>query len=280
MTRTTIARPVTASGPALHAGSEAGITLMPGLSGSGIIFHNEKGELPARWDLVGETRLGTVLTKDGNSIAVVEHLMAAIAGAGLDDLLILFDGPEPPILSGDAQSYLDLIDQAGTVEQEGERFAIEVLKPVEVRQGEARAALLPSDDYSLSFTIEFPSKAIGTQTYDFDFTPDSFRKEIASARTFGFLHEFDALTRAGLARGASIENTLVIDGDHVKNESLRRYPDEFVRHKILDAVGDLALAGSPLKARFEGHKSGHGLNNQLLRALFADPLNSRKVRLA
>lgn len=279
MTRKSIGKPVTARGPALHAGSEAAITLEPAGAGTGIIFRNSKGDIPARWDLVGETRLGTVLTKDGNSIAVVEHLMAAIAGADIDDLIIRFDGAELPILSGDAQSYIDLIDKAGVVPQEGERYAIEVLKPVEVRQGDARAALLPATDFSLHFTIEFDSKAIGRQSYDLAFTPENFRKEIASARTFGFLHEFDALTKAGLARGASLENTLVIEGDRVKNETLRRFPDEFVRHKILDAVGDLALAGAPLLARFEGHKSGHGLNNALLRALFAEPSNSRKVRL-
>jgi UDP-3-O-[3-hydroxymyristoyl] N-acetylglucosamine deacetylase len=238
-------------------------------------------EIPSRYDCVSETRLGTVVKNDtGASVGVIEHLMAAIAGAEIDDLRVTLDGPEPPILDGDALSYLELIGKAGVKEQEGERQAIQVLKPVEVSAGDATAALLPADTRSFNFEIAFASSAIGAQRMIWEFSPESFRREIAPARTFGFVSELDALHKAGLARGASLDNTLAIDGDRVINAALMRFPDEFVRHKILDALGDLALAGQPILGRFEGKRSGHALNNALLRALFADPSNYRLVGMS
>ena len=153
-------------------------------------------------------------------------------------------------------------------------------EPVEVGQGDARASLSPAGRRAFEFEIVFPSEAIGRQTFSWDFSAEGFAREIAPARTFGFVHELEALHKAGLGRGASLENTLAIDGDRVLNAELMRFPDEFVRHKILDAIGDLALAGGPVIGRFEGHRSGHALNNQLLRALFADPANYARVALA
>jgi UDP-3-O-[3-hydroxymyristoyl] N-acetylglucosamine deacetylase len=205
--------------------------------------------------------------------------MSAIAGAEIDDLTVTVDGPEPPILDGDALSYLVLIEKAGTREQPARRQAIRVQKRVEVRQGEAMAALEPSNVLHFDFVIEFPTKAIGRQTFALDFSRQSYAQEIAPARTFGFMKELETLNKMNLARGASLDNTLAIDGDAVVNAALMRFPDEFVRHKILDAIGDMALAGAPLLARFEGIKSGHTTNNALLRALFADVSNYEYVDL-
>jgi UDP-3-O-[3-hydroxymyristoyl] N-acetylglucosamine deacetylase len=280
--RKTLAREVSATGIALHAGVKVRMTLSPTGPGAGIVFRRAdlaRREIPALYDRVGETRLGTVLGGGDLSIAVVEHLMAAIAGAEIDDLLVTLDGPEPPILDGDALAYLALIDQAGISEQAGPRTAIKVLRRVEVLQQEARVALIPHERLEYAMEIAFAAAAIGSQTFSFVFSPQGFRAEIAPARTFGFLSELEALNRMNLAKGASLENTLAIDGDRVVNAGLLRFADEFVRHKILDAIGDMALAGAPLIARFEGVRSGHAANNALLRALFADRANYALVTL-
>jgi UDP-3-O-[3-hydroxymyristoyl] N-acetylglucosamine deacetylase len=277
--RRTIAREVTATGTALHAGSRVMMTLVPAPAGSGIVFRRTgvEGRIAARYDRVTETRLGTVIAEGDAKVAVVEHLMSAIAGAEIDDLEILLDGPEPPILDGDALSFLDCFDRAGIVERPGAREAIRVLRRVEVGSGEAAAALAPSERREFEFEIEFPSAAIGRQHRIWQFSPEAYRRDIAPARTFGFVHELEALHKAGLGRGASLENTLAIDGDKMLNAGRMRFADEFVRHKILDAIGDLALAGAPIIGRFEGRRSGHALNNQLLRALFADPANFQRI---
>jgi UDP-3-O-[3-hydroxymyristoyl] N-acetylglucosamine deacetylase len=271
--RRTIARPVTATGTALHAGVQVAMTLSPGTCGSGIVFRRSdlNVDIPARYDLVRETRLGTVIGQGDARIGVVEHLMAAAAGAEIDDLLVTLDGPEPPILDGDALSYFTLLESAGWAEQNQPRTAIKVLRPLTVESGDTKASLLPADRLSYSYALSFP--VIGEQSYVFAFSPAGFRAEIAPARTFGFLSELDALNKMGLAKGASLANTLALDTTGVVNRECQRFPDEFVRHKILDAIGDMALAGAPLIARFEGVKSGHATNNALLRALFADPAN-------
>jgi UDP-3-O-[3-hydroxymyristoyl] N-acetylglucosamine deacetylase len=212
-------------------------------------------------------------------VGVIEHLMAAIAGAELDDLVVTLDGPEPPILDGDALSYLDLLESAGRRAQDMPRHAIKVLRPVSASQGEARASLSPAERLSYGCDIAFVNSVIGRQRYDFTFTPASFRAEIAPARTFGFLSELEGLHKMNLARGASLENTLALSEEGVINRDKLRFADEFVRHKILDAIGDMALAGAPLIARFEGERSGHATNNALLRALFADPANFQRVEL-
>jgi UDP-3-O-[3-hydroxymyristoyl] N-acetylglucosamine deacetylase len=220
-----------------------------------------------------------VIAQDGASIGVIEHLMAAVAGLEIDDLLVTLNGPEPPILDGDALSYLKLLEHADISEQPGKRMGFEVRKRVEVSRGDAKAVLEPAGMRLFDFDISFPSAAIGQQSFTLDFSRSNFRKDIAPARTFGFMHELDALNKAGLGRGASLENTLAIDGDTVVNKNLMRFHDEFVRHKILDAIGDLALAGGPVIGRFVGHRSGHAQNNALLRALFADPDNYEMVEL-
>lgn len=278
--RRTIAKEIACEGIALHAGTQVRMMLVPAAPGAGITFRRMDmggAEVPALFDRVGETTLGTTLENGRASVAVVEHLMAAVAGAGIDDLVVEVDGPEPPVLDGDALSFLDLLDAAGVKEHEVERQAIKVLRRVEVTHKDARAVLIPAPALQFAFEITFASAAIGHQTFAFDWSAAAFRREIAPARTFGDIAQLEALKKIDRGHGASLHNTLAIDGDKVLNADILRFPDEFVRHKILDAVGDLSLAGAPLIARFEGLRSGHALNNQLVRALFADPANYRLV---
>ncbi len=277
--RRTIAHALTVTGTALHAGVPVTMILSPGVSGSGVVFRRtDLGvDIPARYDQVSETRLGTVIGQGSAKVGVVEHLMAAVAGLEIDDLLVSLDGPEPPILDGDALSYLDLLEGAGLGEQPQARTVVKVLKEVSVESGDARASLLPDDALSYSYELSFP--VIGEQYYTFAFSRAGFRAEIAPARTFGFLSELEALNKMDLAKGASLLNTLALDDTGVINRDRQRFADEFVRHKILDAIGDMALAGAPLVARFEGRKSGHTTNNALLRKLFADPSNYERVEL-
>ena len=283
-TRRTLAREIRCEGTALHAGGNVHMTLSPAPSGSGVVFRRSDkagASVPARYDSVTETNLGTVISAGDVKIGVIEHLMAAVFGAGIDDMLVTLDGPEPPILDGDALSYFKLLEQAGTSEQAGARKAIKVTRPVSVTMKDASITLSPSDVPDYSYALDYSNtKAIGKQTYRMTLTRETFAREIAPARTFGFMHELEMLNKMGLGRGASLENTLAIDGDTVVNKDLMRFPDEFVRHKILDAIGDMALAGAPLIARFEGVKSGHATNNAVLRALFADPSNYMTIDLA
>jgi UDP-3-O-[3-hydroxymyristoyl] N-acetylglucosamine deacetylase len=282
MSRRTLASEVSISGVALHSGTLVNMTLAPAPPGHGVIFRRADqhgAEVMARYDKVSETRLGTVIADGETSVGVIEHLMAALSGSEIDDVLVTLDGAEPPILDGDALCYLKLVEQAGVRERPASRDGIKVVKPVEVAQGDARAALIPSPERRFEFEIVFSTPAIGRQRFSFITSRDGFGREIAPARTFGFMNELEALNKLNLARGASLRNTLAIDGDRVVNAELLRFPDEFVRHKILDAIGDMALAGAPLIARFEGYKSGHALNNALLRALFSDPTNYELVPL-
>lgn len=276
--RRTLAREIGAEGVALHAGVPARLVLRPAAAGTGIEFRRRDmpgtAPIPALWSRVTETRLGTVISgPDGASVAVIEHLMAALAGAEIDDCLVEIDGPEPPILDGDALSYLVLLERAGFREQDGAAPVLRLCRHVEVASGNARCSLSPADRAEYAFEIDFPASAIGRQSYTFVLSPPAFREEIAPARTFGFLEDAEKLRAMGLARGATLENTLVIDGGRVVNAALQRFPDEFARHKILDAIGDLKLAGMPLVGRFEGWRSSHALNNALLRAVFQTPEN-------
>ncbi|HEX9159727.1 MAG TPA: UDP-3-O-acyl-N-acetylglucosamine deacetylase, partial [Rhizomicrobium sp.] len=250
--------------------------LLPAGQGSGIVFRRDDlggAQIPARYDRVKETRLGTVIAANGASAAVIEHLMAAVFGAGIDDLVIALDGPEPPILDGDALSWFERIQSAGTREQAGEHRVIRIRRRVAVENGDASAALSPAQALEFDFAIHFDAAVIGAQRLTWVFSRQGFLQEIAPARTFGFVQELDALRAAGFAKGASLDNTLAIDGDALRNPRMQRFADEFVRHKILDAIGDLALAGVAVIGRFEGRRSGHALNNALLHAVFADPAN-------
>jgi len=278
--RRTIAKEIACEGIALHAGTQVRMLLSPAIAGSGVVFVRQDLDgvsIPARYDAVSETMLGTTLTSGRASISVVEHLMAAVAGAGIDDLVIAVDGAEPPVLDGDALSFLDLLDVAGVKVSDEPRRAVKILRRVDVTHKDATAALIPAPTLQFAFEIDFASAAIGHQSFAFTFSPEAFRREIAPARTFGDVAQLEALKQMDRGHGASFQNTLAIDGDRVINAELMRFPNEFVRHKILDAVGDLALAGAPLVGRFEGVRSGHALNNALLRALFADPANYQWV---
>jgi len=252
------------------------MTIHPADVGHGIRFcRSDLGlEIAASYDLVTDTRLCTVLTNPDHPaarIGTVEHLMAALMGVGIDNALVEVDGPELPILDGSAQPFVFLLDCAGRVAQAAPRQVIQILRPVRVNEGEGFAELRPaSEGFALSVAIDFPVAAIGRQAFSCELTPESFRADIAPARTFAQLAEVDALRRAGLAQGGSLENAIVVDGARVLNPGGLRSPDEFVRHKLLDVIGDLALAGAPIQGRFVGHRMGHALNNALLRALMAD----------
>lgn len=265
------------AGVGVHTGARVRLAIRPAPAGHGIVFvradiTDRDNRVCVAPDTVVQTRLGTVIgNAAGVTVSTIEHLMAALCALGIDNAVIELDGPEVPIMDGSALPFVSLLDRAGFRRQEAPQHHIEILKPVRVEDGDKSAALLPCDRFELFFEIDFPTAVIGRQSVDLVLTEDSFRDELASARTFGFLEEVEALRAAGLGRGASLDNVIVIDGDRVINEEPLRYPDEFVRHKALDAVGDLYVLGAPLLGRFEGRKAGHAMNNLLLRALMARP---------
>lgn len=280
----TLAAAITCSGVALHSGDTVQMTIRPGEVDTGIVFVRtdvgaEQGVIPARYDLVSETTLGTTLRNvHGVTMATVEHLMAALSGAGIDNAIIEIDAPEVPIMDGSSEPFVFLIECAGTVEQDAPRRLIEVLKPVSVREGDCVASLEPhADGFVLDITIEFPHEAIGRQNAVYDFSATSFKQALCRARTFGFAREVEKMHAMGLALGGSLKNAVVIGDEGVLNEEGLRYTDEFVRHKALDVVGDYYLAGGQLLARATTTRPGHGVNNKLMRALFADPSNYRIV---
>jgi UDP-3-O-[3-hydroxymyristoyl] N-acetylglucosamine deacetylase len=270
-------------GVGVHSGRRVSLTLRPADAGTGVVFRRtDLGlDLPARFDRVIDTRLCTVLGLPGEPTArlgTVEHLMAAFAGCGIDNVVAEIDGPELPIVDGSAAPLVFLIDCAGTVEQDAPRREIEILRTVRVAEGEAFAELRPGGPgFRMAMSIDFRAPAIGQQALALRLTPDSFRHEIADSRTFTDAADIEHLRKAGLAQGGSLANAVVVDATRVLNPGGLRRPDEFVRHKLLDAVGDLALAGAPLRGRFVAHRSGHTLNNRLLRALFADASAWRMV---
>ena len=281
----TIKAAISCAGIGLHSGKDVNVTLRPAFADSGIVFRRvDLGiDIPARFDRVTDTRLCTVVASPDQPharVGTVEHLMAALSGAGIDNLLIELDGPELPVLDGSAEPWMFLLDCAGVVALDAPALAIEVLRTVRVQEGVAFAELRPGDSACLdmALSIAFDAPAIGRQAITLSLHGDTFRQELARARTFTFKDEIAGLQAAGLARGGSLDNAVVVDGARVLNASGLRMPDEFVRHKLLDAVGDLALAGGALHGRFVGHRSGHALNNRLLRALFADAANWREAR--
>ena len=273
--RRTLKAAIGCVGIGLHSGARVSMTLRPAAAGDGIIFRRtDLGvDIPARHDLVSDTRLCTAIGDGAARVGTIEHVMAALAGCGVDDAVVEVDGPELPILDGSAAPFVFLIDCAGVTATQTAREVIEVLRPVRVEEGDAWAELHPTTRPGLdaSLTIDFPGTAVGRQSLSVVVGPDSFRALLADARTFTLAEDVARLRAAGLARGGSLANAVVVDGPLVLNPGGLRHPDEFVRHKLLDVVGDLALAGAPLRARFSGHRSGHALNNRLLRALFADP---------
>lgn len=274
----TLHHAISAVGIGLHTGRSINLTMEPAPAGHGIVFQRtdlpDAAPLLARYDYVVETRLNTVLGDKNhpeNRVATVEHLMAALCGCGIDNARILVDGPETPVFDGSAADFVFLLDCAGRKTQDLPRRVIQVMEPVRVDYKNAWVELLPNDGPTphLSMSIDFPASAIGTQSFALDLTPTTFRNDLARNRTFAMRQEIEALHQAGLALGGSLLNAIVVDNDHVLNPTGLRCPDEFIRHKIMDAVGDLYMAGAVLNARFRGYRSGHALNNQLLHALFA-----------
>lgn len=275
----TLKSAISCTGIGLHSGEKISMTLHPADVDHGIVFRRTDVvgggvEIPATFDNVCDTRMCTVIgAEDGTYIATIEHLMAALAGAGIDNALIEVGGAEVPVMDGSSAPFLFLIDCAGVVEQDAPRKAVRILQPVSVVEGDKVVSFEPSDGFSIDFHIEFDNPVIGTQTMSVEMTDAVFKNEIARARTFGFLHEAEALWAAGLAKGASLDNAVVVSGDKVMNEDGMRFDDECVRHKILDAIGDLYLAGAPIQGHYAASRGSHDLNNKLLRELFSDPAN-------
>ncbi|WP_423195950.1 MULTISPECIES: UDP-3-O-acyl-N-acetylglucosamine deacetylase [unclassified Cupriavidus] len=263
-------------GIGLHSGRKVTLTLRPAPVDAGIVFTRvdlpEPVEIPVAASAIGDTRLASVLQKNGARVSTVEHLMSACAGLGIDNLYVDVDAEEIPIMDGSAASFVFLLQSAGIEEQSAAKRFIRVKRAVEVREGDKLARLEPFFGFKLAFTIDFRHPAVDKtgQTFSIDFGDTSYVREIARARTFGFAHEVEALREMGLARGGSLDNAIVLDEHRMLNNEELRYGDEFVRHKILDAIGDLYVVGHPLIGAYVAHKSGHGLNNQLLRALLAD----------
>jgi UDP-3-O-[3-hydroxymyristoyl] N-acetylglucosamine deacetylase len=279
----TLAKAVECSGIGVHSGTLVNLRLCPAPENTGITFVrtdlvNGARSIQARWDNVVDTRMCTVIgNSHGGTVATIEHLMAALHACGIDNAIIEINAGEVPVMDGSSDSFVFLIEVAGTVEQNALRREIEILAPVTVEHEGKRASLTPFDSARYSVTIDFNRAPILTQSCDVTLSAANFKNNISRARTFGFFEEVEQMQKAGLGRGGSLDNAIVIKGDAVMNKDGLRYSNEFARHKVLDAIGDLALAGMPIRGHFQGHCCGHMLNNRLLKALFADKAAWRMV---
>lgn len=271
----TLKNVIRATGVGLHTGEKVYLTLRPAAPDTGIVFRRvdlaEPVDIPAKAEFVGDTRLSTSLIKDDARISTVEHLLSAFAGLGIDNAYVDVSAPEVPIMDGSAGPFVFLIQSAGMEEQNAPKRYIRILKPVEVRDGDKVARFEPFEGFKVRFGIDFDHPAIDGRRNEaeMDFSSTSFVKEVSRARTFGFLRDIEMLRENGLALGGSMENAIVVDDFRILNEDGLRYEDEFVKHKILDAIGDLYLLGKSLIGAFSGYKSGHALNNHLLKDLVA-----------
>ena len=285
----TVRSPALFAGVGVHTGAYTRVAVRPAGVDAGIVFvrtdvTDRDNRVLVAPETVCKTQLGTVIgNAAGVTVATIEHLMAAMVMLGVDNAVVELDGPEMPIMDGSSLPFIRVLDRAGVRTQEAPRRFIEILETVEVTDGDKRASLSPAEGFEVAFSIEFPTAVIGRQSVDLAMDGDAFRAELADCRTFGFLHEVEALRAMGLARGGSLENVVVIEGDRVLNPEGLRRPDEFVRHKALDAIGDLYVLGAPILGRFEGELAGHAINNLLVRAVaenrqawryrtFAEPL--------
>jgi UDP-3-O-[3-hydroxymyristoyl] N-acetylglucosamine deacetylase len=273
--RQTLARESEVLGVGLHSGESVAMRLVPAPAGSGIVFvrkDHPNVEIPATLDHVGPSFYATVLQKDGVTVSTVEHLMAALYALQVDDLRIELDGPEVPILDGSSRPFVEAILDAGTVEHPVRRLYLTVIRPLEVTHEEKRIGVYPCREYRVTYAIEFPNKALGYQELTASiWGADAFAEKLAPARTFTFESEVDALRRAGLARGGSLDNAVVIGADGLLNEGGLRFPDEFVRHKMLDLTGDLSLLGRPLRGHVVAYRAGHDLHGRLARRILDRP---------
>jgi UDP-3-O-[3-hydroxymyristoyl] N-acetylglucosamine deacetylase len=273
----TLKSSIKTTGVGLHTGVRVDLTLRPAPPDSGIVFHRvdlpQTVTIPAHASHVGDTRLSSSLEKDGARISTVEHLMSALAGLGIDNLNVDVAGPEIPIMDGSAGPFVFLLQSAGIEEQAGPKRYLRIKEPVEVRQGDKWARFEPHHGFRLDFAIDFPHPVFGTENRKvvIDFAEHSYTKEVSRARTFGFMEDVEAMRDAGLALGGSLQNAIVLDETRVLNSEGLRYDNEFAKHKVLDAIGDLYLLGHPLIGTFVAFKSGHALNNAVSRALLARP---------
>lgn len=281
MTQITIKRAVNASGVGLHSGKKVTLTLHPAAVDHGIVFQRLDLEgaptIRALWDRVTESQLCTMIAENGVSVATIEHLMAALRAASIDNVLVTLDGPEVPIMDGSAEPFAFLLSCAGIQKQKAPKKYLRILKTVTVSDGDKSASFEPGDVPAYEFEVDFDHPVIGHQERRLTLVNGNFLTQVSRARTFGFAHEVEYMRSKGLAQGGSLDNAIVLDREKVLNENGLRFSDEFVRHKILDAVGDLYLAGAPILGHYRGVKAGHALNNKLLRAIFADPANYQIV---
>lgn len=278
--QTTLRNSVSCSGIGLHSGSQVRMTMYPAAANTGIVFKRldvaaEQAFVPARFDVVSDTRLGTTIrNRFGVTVSTIEHLMAALWGAGVDNAVIELDGPEVPIMDGSSEPFMFLLECAGTVEMQAPRKVLRVLKAIEVREGDSIARVEPNREGDegcvISIEIQYNNAVVDKQGSCYDFRETTFKQALSRARTFGFEHEVEALRKMGLALGGSLDNAIVVGKDRVLNKEGLRYADEFVRHKALDCIGDLYLSGYRIDGHFTFVRPGHAINNALLRALQAD----------
>ncbi len=270
----TLKHPIRCSGIGLHSGQKVEMVLRPAPKNAGIVFHRilekRRIEIPARAEYVADTRMCTTLGKDGVRIATVEHLLSAMAGLGIDNAVVEVNGPEVPIMDGSSAPFVFLIQCAGIRNQAAPKKVMRILKKICIEDGDKRNCLYPSTGFKVSYLLDYDHPLLRNRRACVDFSKQAYTREVARARTFGFLHAIEALQKAGLALGGSLENAIVLDAFRVVNEGGLRYEDECVRHKILDTVGDLMLAGYPVVGAFEGERTGHAMNHRLVRALLAD----------
>jgi len=272
----TLKNAIRATGVGLHTGEKVYITLHPSEPDTGIVFRrtdlNPVVEIPAKAENVGDTTLSTTLIKNDVRVSTVEHLLSALAGLGIDNAVIEVSASEIPIMDGSAAPFVFLLQSAGIQEQDAPKKFIRVKRPVTVKQDGKEATFKPFEGFKINFTIDFDHPVFQQQTLNasIDFSSTSFVREVSRARTFGFMHDFEYLRAKGLARGGSLNNAIVVDEFQIVNEDGLRFEDEFVKHKILDAIGDLYLLGNSLIGEFDAHKSGHSLNNASLLALIAE----------
>ncbi|MFH0710450.1 MAG: UDP-3-O-acyl-N-acetylglucosamine deacetylase [Pseudomonadota bacterium] len=279
--QTTIGKKVELVGIGLHKGVPVHLRLEPMESNSGIVFFRSDAgvSIPLTPESVVDTKMATVIGKDGVTISTIEHMLSAIYAYGIDNLRVIVDADEVPVMDGSSMSFCMLLDEAGIVELDTPKKIMRIKKEVEVREGDKYVKLSPSNDLSYDFTIKFAHPVIDKQTYVLNFTKENYKKEIARARTFGFVHEVQYLRSKGLALGGSLENAVVLDDKKVLNPEGLRFTDEFVRHKILDAIGDMSLIGMNFIGNYEAFAGSHDLNHKLTMELLKDPANYEIVEL-
>ncbi len=278
----TISKAITANGLGLHSGVEVSMKLLPADVDHGIVFYrtdlNSNNKIKAIWSNVSNTQLSTTISnKQGVSVSTIEHLMSALSGLHIDNIKIEIDGPEVPIMDGSSKDFVNLIESIPLIKLNKKRKVIKILQNIKVKNNDSFVELKPNKQFSIDFEIDFPSKIISKQSCQLQLVNGNYKSDIASARTFGFEKDVDMLRSNGLALGGSLDNAVVVGENKILNEDGLRFKDEFVRHKILDSIGDLYLAGSPIQGYFFGNKSGHYLNNLLLKTLFSDQNNYKYI---